>query len=84
MTKILYTKKLLTKNEIMKEWNEMNEDLRNTPCCPDCRDNLTKTDNYMQCMNDKCENYDKYSLEKNKDGDYDVLEIDEQESCYGS
>ena len=46
-------KKLLTRREIIKEWNR-NEKYHDFFCCPNCRDILTRHDNTLCCTNHRC------------------------------
>ena len=56
---------LITKNDIIKEWNKMSEHFRMIPCCPECRDNLLNditigSKRTFVCHNIMCESTNVY------------------------
>jgi hypothetical protein len=46
--------KLLTRRQIMEEWNKQSDEMLDSFCCPNCRDILHELDDRYFCKNKHC------------------------------
>jgi hypothetical protein len=46
--------KLLTRRQIIEEWNKQSDKMKDSKCCPACRDILDEYRDGFICMNRKC------------------------------
>jgi hypothetical protein len=54
---------LLTRQEVINIWQEHSTH-NDKFVCPDCRDILTLVSNWLECINPRCTNTEKYFLEE--------------------